>query len=91
LDGSDATNPDPDYSAAYLELRTSGSESGFGFVFTIGRGNEVQVAAIRALELRLLGREVDEVLADLGGISPGGKSIDAAYAQARRPRPSRHS
>jgi L-fuconate dehydratase len=68
LDGSDAMNPDPDYSAAYLELRTSGSESGFGFILTIGRGNEVQVAAIRALELRLLGREVDEV-ADLGGIS----------------------
>jgi L-fuconate dehydratase len=44
LDGSDATNPDPDYSAAYLELRTSGSESGFGFILTIGRGNEVRVA-----------------------------------------------
>jgi L-fuconate dehydratase len=54
---------------AYPELRTSGSESGFGFILTIGRGNEVRVAAIRALELRLLGREVNEVLADLGGIS----------------------
>ncbi len=68
LDGSDAMNPEPDYSAAYLELRTTG-ESGFGFVFTIGRGNEVQVAAIRALEPHLLGRDVDEVLADLGGLS----------------------
>ena len=45
LDGSDAMNPDPDYSAAYLALRTSTGESGYGFVFTIGRGTEVVVAA----------------------------------------------
>jgi len=67
LDGSDAMNPDPDYSAAYLALRTSTGESGYGFVFTIGRGNEVAVAAIRAVEHLVYGLDVDEVLSDMGG------------------------
>src|SRR4051794_28356536 len=49
-DGSDAMNPFPDYSAAYLELRTSGGEVGYSLVFTTGRGNDLQSAAIRALE-----------------------------------------
>ena len=51
LDGSDAMNPDPDYSAAYVVLRTDAGDGleGHGFAFTIGRGNDVQVAAIDAL------------------------------------------
>lgn len=46
LDGSDAMNPDPDYSAAYVVLRTDAGDGleGHGFTFTIGRGNDVQVA-----------------------------------------------
>jgi L-fuconate dehydratase len=67
LDGSDAMNPFPDYSAAYLELRTSDGEVGYGFVFTTGRGNDVQVAAIEALRPLVVGRDVDAVLGDLGG------------------------
>jgi L-fuconate dehydratase len=69
LDGSDAMNPDPDYSAAYLRLVTDAGDGleGHGFVFTIGRGNDVQVAALRALESYLVGRDVDVTLADLGG------------------------
>ena len=39
LDGSDAMNPDPDYSAAYVVLRTADGAEGHGFTFTIGRGN----------------------------------------------------
>jgi L-fuconate dehydratase len=66
LDGSDAMNPDPDYSAAYLVVRTDAGEEGHGFVFTIGRGTDVAVAAIRAVEGQLLGRDVDEVLGDMG-------------------------
>lgn len=66
LDGSDAMNQDPDYSAAYLELRTSSGESGASLVFTIGRGNDVQGEAIRALSHHLVGRDVDEVLAGIG-------------------------
>jgi L-fuconate dehydratase len=58
LDGSDAMNPDPDYSAAYLRLRCDDESEGDGLVFTIGRGNEVVVAAVRALEPLLRGRPV---------------------------------
>jgi L-fuconate dehydratase len=74
-DGSDAMNPDPDYSAAYVVLRTdtvdgAGRElAGHGFAFTIGRGNDVQVAAIDALRAHIVGRDVDELCADPGVIS----------------------
>ncbi|WP_049569651.1 enolase C-terminal domain-like protein [Streptomyces sp. SBT349] len=68
LDGSDAMNPDPDYSAAYVALRTSSEErlEGHGFTFTIGRGNDVQVAAIQALAPYLVGRDAAELAADPG-------------------------
>jgi L-fuconate dehydratase len=71
LDGSDAMNPDPDYSAAYVRLVTDAAddESGHGFVFTIGRGNDVQLAAIRSLAGHVVGRDVEEMLDDLGGFS----------------------
>ena len=69
LDGSDAMNPDPDYSAAYLSIVTDAEDglTGNGFVFTIGRGNDVQAAGISALTGYLTGRNVEETLADLGG------------------------
>lgn len=68
LDGSDAMNPDPDYSAAYLIIRTDAGDDheGHGFVFTIGRGNEVEAAAIEALRHHILGREAEELLDDMG-------------------------
>src|SRR5262245_14684515 len=68
LDGSDAMNPDPDYSAAYCVLRTDAGDGleGHGFTFTIGRGTEVVVAAVRALEPLVVGLEVEAVEADLG-------------------------
>ncbi|AKU15648.1 enolase C-terminal domain-like protein [Luteipulveratus mongoliensis] len=66
LDGSDAMNPDPDYSAAYVRIRTDDDASGHGFVFTIGRGNDVQVAAIRSLAPYLVGQEVEPLLDDMG-------------------------
>ena len=71
LDGSDAMNPDPDYSAAYLVLRTDADSAleGHGFTFTIGRGNDVQVAAINALREHVLGFSVEEVCADPGLLS----------------------
>jgi len=69
-DGSDAMNPDPDYSAAYLVLRTDSADglAGHAHVFTIGRGNDIQLAAVRALEPYLAGRDLDETLSDLGGL-----------------------
>ncbi|GHE06958.1 enolase C-terminal domain-like protein [Klenkia taihuensis] len=70
LDGSDAMNPDPDYSAAYLALHTDAADglSGHSFVFTIGRGNDVQVAAVALVADRVVGRDVEALLADLGGL-----------------------
>lgn len=67
LDGSDAMNPDPDYSAAYVTLETSdpGLE-GHGLTFTIGRGNEICVAAIAALRDRVIGLDLDWIKADGG-------------------------
>jgi L-fuconate dehydratase len=77
LDGSDAMNPSPDYSAAYVVIRTDAADpaepgatlAGHAFVFTIGRGNDVQLGAIRELEPHVAGLDVDEVLADLGALS----------------------
>ena len=61
-------NPDPDYSAAYLIIRTDSTDGleGHGFVFTIGRGNEVEAMAIQALAGHLLGRSAEALLADMG-------------------------
>jgi L-fuconate dehydratase len=64
-------NPDPDYSAAYVVLRTDDPSGlcGHGFVFTIGRGNEVQTAALAALRHLVVGRNVTAVLDDLGAFA----------------------
>src|SRR6195256_587485 len=66
LDGSDAMNPDPDYSAAYVVLETDHSRglAGHGFTFTIGRGNELCVAAIESLAYLVRGHTIEEVAAD---------------------------
>lgn len=64
LDGSDAMSPEPDYSAAYTVIRTSDGAEGYGLAFTVGRGNDVQVAAIRALAPLVVGLPVADVLAD---------------------------
>ncbi|MFC5821845.1 L-fuconate dehydratase [Nonomuraea harbinensis] len=61
LDGSDAMNPDPDYSAAYVVLRTDDGYAGHGFAFTIGRGNDVQTGAISALEPYVIGRDAEDL------------------------------
>jgi L-fuconate dehydratase len=71
MDGSDAMNADPDYSAAYVVLRTDDASGlcGYGFVFTIGRGNDVQALACAALRHLVVGRRVAEVVADLGAFA----------------------
>ncbi len=70
LDGSDAMNPDPDYSAAYVVLRTDADDGleGHGFTFTSGRGNDVQTSAIAALAPWIVGRDVEDVLEHLGDV-----------------------
>src|SRR5213079_1159623 len=68
LDGSDAMNPDPDYSAAYVIVRTDADDGleGHGLTFTIGRGTEIVVAAVSALRPLVVGRETEALFADMG-------------------------
>src|SRR3954447_1885027 len=69
LDGSDAMNPDPDYSAAYVVLHTDADDGlqGHGFAFTSGRGTEAQGATIDAFAPCVVGLELEDVLADTHG------------------------
>jgi L-fuconate dehydratase len=72
MDGSDAMNKDGDYSAAYVHIVTDDPTlAGFGFTFTIGRGNDLCVEAARQRALPLIGREVAEVVGDLGATYRG--------------------
>src|SRR6185436_3719338 len=66
-------NPDPDYSAAYVVLRTDADDGleGHGLTFTIGRGTEICVAAVHALSPQVVGREVEGIEADLAGFWRG--------------------
>src|SRR5260370_7264052 len=67
--GSDAMNPDPEYSAAYVVVGTDSGADGHGFAFTIGRGNDILVAAIQALEPYVAGYSLDETVAGMGELS----------------------
>jgi L-fuconate dehydratase len=68
LDGSDAMNADPDYSAAYVVLHTDAADDlqGHGLTFTIGRGNELCVAAVQALAPFVVGLSLEEIASDMG-------------------------
>ena len=68
LDGSDAMNPDPDYSAAYVILKTDHPQGleGHGLTFTIGRGNELCTAAIQSLSYLVKGKTLESFTRDLG-------------------------
>src|SRR5688500_2327841 len=66
--GSDAMNPDPDYSAAYVVLRTDSPNGleGHGLTFTTGRGTEICVAAVQALKPLVVGKSLDSISANMG-------------------------
>src|SRR5438477_4437752 len=67
--GSDAMNPDPDYSAAYVALETDDPDlTGHGLTFTIGRGTELCVGAIEALAPHVVGSRVEDLIPDLRGL-----------------------
>ena len=66
LDGSDAMNPDPDYSAAYLVLETDCKLEGHGLTFTIGRGNELCISAFYALEPLIVGLDLSWITENMG-------------------------
>jgi L-fuconate dehydratase len=65
--GQDAMHKDPDYSAAYVILKTGGGPEGHGLTFTIGRGNEVCAAAIQAFRHLVVGQSLAEITADMSG------------------------
>lgn len=69
LDGSDAMNPDPDYSAAYVTIFTDSPDGleGHGLTFTIGRGNELCVRAVESLRPLLVGRQLEDLTRDMRG------------------------
>jgi L-fuconate dehydratase len=68
LDGSDAVNVDPDYSATYVVLETDDSRlRGYGLTFTNGRGNEVCLAAVNALKHHVLGRTLESLTSNFAG------------------------
>ncbi|WP_443630659.1 L-fuconate dehydratase [Candidatus Njordibacter sp. Uisw_056] len=69
LDGSDAMNEAPDYSATYVTLHTDSASGleGHGFTFTIGRGNEICVAAVKSLAPMIVGRSLTSITDDMGG------------------------
>ncbi|UDU23770.1 L-fuconate dehydratase [Sinorhizobium meliloti] len=63
LDGSDAMNPDPDYSAAYVILDTDRPGlAGHGLTFTIGRGNDICCMAIEAMRHLVVGQDISNIL-----------------------------
>lgn len=66
LDGSDAMHSDPDYSAAYVILKTNHEFEGHGLTFTIGRGNELCVAAIEALAPLIKGKHLESFTSNMG-------------------------
>src|SRR5260370_37811061 len=73
LAGSDAMNPDPDYSAAYIVLSTDSPDGleGHGLSFTIGRGNDLCAAAIQALSPLIVGRTLESLTANMGAFWSG--------------------
>jgi len=69
LDGSDAMNQDPDYSGAYLRINTDAGVHGDSLVFTIGRGNEVQIKALDILGEKIVGLDTADALENIGTIA----------------------
>jgi L-fuconate dehydratase len=59
-------NPNPDYSAAYVILETNSNFEGHGYTFTIGRGNNLCISAIKEFEKLIVGRSLDEITSNMG-------------------------
>jgi L-fuconate dehydratase len=69
LDGSDAMNQDPDYSGAYLRIKTDSDVHGDSLIFTIGRGNEVQIKALEILGEKVIGLDTADAFDNIGDIA----------------------
>ncbi len=66
LDGSDATNKDPDYSAAYICLETEQGDTGYSLIFTIGRGNDICCTAVESMRHLVIGVDLADITANIG-------------------------
>ncbi len=68
LHGSDAMNQDPDYSAAYVIIHTDSDDgiTGHGLTFTIGRGNDICIAAIQSYEHLVVGKSLGDITGNMG-------------------------
>ena len=64
--GSDAVHSDPVYSFAVTLMTLDSGLSGTGLVLTMGRGNDLVCSAIDLLGQQLVGRDIEELMADFG-------------------------
>ncbi|XP_067312439.1 mitochondrial enolase superfamily member 1 [Pseudorasbora parva] len=65
--GSDAMHKDPDYSVAYVVVETEAALKGYGLTFTVGRGTEIVVCAVKALSTLVVGKTLEEITGDFRG------------------------
>ncbi|KAA0723853.1 Mitochondrial enolase superfamily member 1 L-fuconate dehydratase [Triplophysa tibetana] len=66
--GSDAMQTDPDYSVAYVVIETTNAElKGYGLTFTVGKGTEIVVCAVKALSSLVVGRTLEEIVSNFRG------------------------
>jgi len=66
LDGSDAINKDPDYSAAYIVVETEQGNTGYGLIFTIGRGTDICCTAVESMRHLVIGTDLEDISANIG-------------------------
>lgn len=66
--GSDAVHTVPQYAYAVCTLKTDSSISGVGVTFTLGYGNDLVCTAIKYLSEHLIGREINELMAQFGTV-----------------------
>jgi L-fuconate dehydratase len=67
-EGVDAIHQNPQYSYAVAELHSDSHLTGIGLAFTLGGGNELVCQAIVALSTPLIGREIEELMANFGAV-----------------------
>ena len=66
LDGADALNKNPDYSAAYLIIESENGDKGYGLIFTIGRGNDICCMAVESMRHLVVGYDLDDIISNMG-------------------------
>jgi len=66
LDGSDAINKDPDYSAAYIVVETEQGNTGYSLIFTIGRGNDICCMAVESMRHLVVGTDLEDISRNIG-------------------------